>query len=93
MLGRVFEAADRRQQLNVHAVGAELIADHSRTGFVVGAGWIDGRDANQAGRKIHNLVTRALDFCKHAIGHGWHRGILYDFVQGFIETRPQTCPP
>ena len=48
MLGGVLDAADRRQQLHLGAMRAQLVTNHAGACFVVGAGRIDRGNANQA---------------------------------------------
>ena len=60
-------ASDRRQQLDVRAVGAQLVADHIGAGFIFFAGRIDGGDPDQPRRKIDDFIGGAIDFGDHSI--------------------------
>ena len=67
MLRGVLLAADRRQQLDVCAMRAQLVADHARAGFVFVPGRIDGRNADQPRREIDDLVARTVHFRQHTV--------------------------
>ena len=70
MFRRVFFAAERRQQMHVGAMRAQLIANHRGAGFVIGAGRIHSRDANEPGREIDDLVARTINLRDHAVNSG-----------------------
>lgn len=61
MLRRVFEPPDRGQQLHVGAVRPQLIADHGGARLVLLAWRIDGGNADQASREIHDFISGTID--------------------------------
>jgi hypothetical protein len=70
MLRGVFDAAQRGTKMNVGAMGAELIANHACAGFVIGARRVDGRDADETGREVDDLIARTIDLGDDAIDSG-----------------------
>ena len=49
---------------------AQLITDHAGTCFVIGAGRVDGGNANQARREVDDLVARTIDLGDDTIDGG-----------------------
>src|SRR6185436_5498053 len=59
-----------RQQIDARSVPAQLCGDQFRARFVLFAWRIDGRDADQARRKVDDFVCGAIDLSKNGVAHG-----------------------
>ena len=62
MLRCVFDAADGGQQLHIGAMRPQLIADDGGARLVFLAWRIDGGNADQTSREIHDFISGAIDF-------------------------------
>jgi hypothetical protein len=62
MFRRVLDAYDRRQQLHVGAMRAQLITKPGSACFVIVAGRVYSRYADQPRGKVDDLIARPIDF-------------------------------
>ena len=93
----VFELADGRQQVDVGAVRAQLIANRVGAGLVFLARRIHGGNANEPRREIDDLVGSAINFGEDAIGVGGRHAGNFIPTSGRAPDKnrlpDQNCPP